>query len=297
MPKDIHQRDTAQQRSSRLLLAMGIIVLLGALAYFVLTLVVNRRTPASPDTRYTAENGISVYYESAVWPVCEMTEDATLGRALELASAQSSDDANYQVVLFQKGTKDTYEDFIGQSEKELKQAYGVISPRKVNLNIDGAAVTAVRCDIQAYYAVLATIEYDNHIPDLDKAIANAGFFMEKGGVLLFDMNTPYKHRNVLGENVFTFEEEDASCVWRNHYSAADRRVEIRVDIDYRETGEHFHEQFYEYTYDLDTIRAALEKHGFALESVCDGESFGPLTDESERYFFCAVKQYTQLEEQ
>ena len=137
MPKDIHQRDTAQQRSSRLLLAMGIIVLLGALAYFVLTLAVNRRTPASPDTRYTAENGISVYYESAVWPVCEMTEDATLGRALELASAQSSDDANYQVVLFQKGTKDTYEDFIGQSEKELKQAYGVISPRKVNLNIDG----------------------------------------------------------------------------------------------------------------------------------------------------------------
>ena len=55
MPKDIHQRDSAQQRSFRLLLAMGIIVLLGALAYFVLTLAVNRRTPASPDTRYTAE--------------------------------------------------------------------------------------------------------------------------------------------------------------------------------------------------------------------------------------------------
>ena len=48
--------------------------------------------------------------------------------------------------------------------------------------------------------------------------------------------------------------------------------------------------------DLDTIRAALEKHGFVLEKVCDGESFGPLTEESERYFFCAVKQYTQLEE-
>mgnify|MGYP005957460581 FL=1 len=85
---------------------------------------------------------------------------------------------------------------------------------------------------------VSTFDTFNHIPDLDKAIANAGFFMEKGGVLLFDMNTPYKHRNVLGENVFTFEEEDASCVWRNHYSAADRRVEISVDIDYRETGEH-----------------------------------------------------------
>ena len=188
MPKDIHQRDTAQQRSSRLLLAMGIIVLLGALAYFVLTLVVNRRTPASPDTHYTAENGISVYYESAVWPVCEMTEDSTLGRALELASAQSSDDANYQVVLFQKGTKDTYEDFIGQSEKELKQAYGVISPRKVNLSIDGAAVTAVRCDIQAYYAVLATIEYDSgdviYVSGLTKLASISDIVT---GILLFCM--------------------------------------------------------------------------------------------------------------
>ena len=50
------------------------------------------------------------------------------------------------------------------------------------------------------------------------------------------------------------------------------------------------------SYDLATIRAALEKHGFALESVCDGETFGPLTEESQRYFFCATKQYTQLEE-
>ena len=41
--------------------------------------------------------------------------------------------------------------------------------------------------------------------DLDKAIANAGFFMEKGGVLLFDMNTPYKHQEVLGENCFMDE--------------------------------------------------------------------------------------------
>ena len=144
--------------------------------------------------------------------------------------------------------------------------------------------------------VLTSGENGYGIPDLDTAIANAGFFMEKGGVFLFDMNTPYKHQKVLGDNAFTFEEEDAACVWRNHYNAADRKVEITVDIDYHETGEHFHEEFCEYTYDLATIRAALEKHGFALETVCDGETFGPLTEESQRYFFCATKQYTQLEE-
>ena len=161
MAKDINPQDSAQQRSSKLLMAMGIIVVLGILAYFILTLVVNRRTPSNPDTHYTAENGISVYYESSVWPVCEMTEDATLGHALQLASNADSDNANYQVVLFQRGDTSTYEDFIGQSESDLKSAYGVISPRKVNISVDGATVTAVRCDIQAYYAVLATIEYDS----------------------------------------------------------------------------------------------------------------------------------------
>ena len=60
MLKDIHTQDSSQQRASRLLLAMGVIVLLGALAYFGLTLAVNRRTLANPDTHFDAENGISV---------------------------------------------------------------------------------------------------------------------------------------------------------------------------------------------------------------------------------------------
>ena len=156
------------------------------------------------------------------------------------------------------------------------------------------------CSLDLYGTIrgaVSTFDTLNHIPDLDKAIANAAFFMEKGGVFLFDMNTPYKHQAVLGENVFTFEEEDARCVWRNHYDPDARRVTITVDIDYQETGEHFHEEFFEYTYTLEEITAALEKNGFTLESVCDGESFGPLTEESERYFFCAVKNYTQREEQ
>lgn len=161
MPKNIHTQDSSQQRASRLLLAMGVIVLVGALAYFVLSLVVNRRTPANPDTQYTADNGITLAYESAVWPVCEMTEDDTLGHALKLASGTDSDNANYQVVLLQRGDTSTYEDYIGQSEADLKTAYGVISPRKVTINVEGAAVTAVRCDIQAYYAVLATVTYDS----------------------------------------------------------------------------------------------------------------------------------------
>lgn len=161
MPREIDPHASAQKRTTKLLLIVGVIILIGAAAYFILTLVVNRSTPADPDTHYDAENGISVYYESALWPVCEMTEDETLGRALMLASGEDADDMNYQIVLLQRGDASTYPDYIENSEDDLRSAYGVISPRKVNIKIEGASVTAVRCDIQAYYAVLATVEYDS----------------------------------------------------------------------------------------------------------------------------------------
>lgn len=186
---------------------------------------------------------------------------------------------------------------IDQSEEMLC----VVRDKAEQLGLTGGLLLLQQdlCSLDLYgtiRAAVSTFDTFNHIADLDAAVANAGFFMEKGGVLLFDMNTPYKHKQVLADNVFTFEEDDARCVWSNHYSSELGRVEINIDIDYRETGEHFHEQFFEYTYTLETIRSALAKHGFRLESVCDGETFGPLRETSERYFFCAVKQYTQLEE-
>ena len=172
MPNDIDRNASAQRRTSKLLTAMGIFVGLGIIAYIILTLLVNRSVPANPDTRYTGTNGISVYYDSSIWSVCQMTEDDTLGTVLEVATADTSDGEDYEAVLLQRGTADTYEDFIGASEKDLKQAYGVIKPRKVNLTVDGAEVEAVRCDIQTSYAVLATITYPSgdihHVTALTK---------------------------------------------------------------------------------------------------------------------------------
>ena len=159
MPNEIDRNASAQRRTSKLLTAMGIFVGLGIIAYIILTLLVNRSVPANPDTRYTGTNGISVYYDSSIWSVCQMTEDDTLGTVLEVATADTSDGEDYEAVLLQRGTADSYESFIEDSEADLKQAYGVIKPRKVNLTVDGAEVEAVRCDIQTYYAVLATITY------------------------------------------------------------------------------------------------------------------------------------------
>lgn len=145
-------------------------------------------------------------------------------------------------------------------------------------------------------AAVSTFDTFNHIGPLDRfeqAIAKAAFFMEKGGVFLFDLNTPYKHAEVLGNETFDLDAEDAFCHWRNHYDPAAGRVDISIEIRDKETGEVFDENFSEYSYALDTVRALLDRYGFTLARLADGETFGEPRPDSQRWIFTAVKRYTQ----
>lgn len=86
--------------------------------------------------------------------------------------------------------------------------------------------------------------------------------MEKDGVFVFDLNTPYKHEKVLSGQTFDFDEDDAACRWSNRYDPQTGRVDLSIDIHYKDTGEDFHESFSEYSYPLDTVKALLTRYGF-----------------------------------
>ena len=53
---------------------------------------------------------------------------------------------------------------------------------------------------------------------------------EPGGLFLFDMNTVYKHREVLGDRVFVYETEAVYCVWENQYTPEDHTVSMNLEF-------------------------------------------------------------------
>lgn len=147
-------------------------------------------------------------------------------------------------------------------------------------------------------AAVSTFDTFSHIGPLDRfeqAIRKAAYFMEAGGVFVFDLNTPYKHQNILAGQTFDIEAEDASCHWTNRCDEITSAVQIDIDITYHDTGEHFHESFCEYSYPRETVETLLQRYGFAVARVADGEDFGPVRPDSPRWIFTAVKQYTQEE--
>ena len=147
-------------------------------------------------------------------------------------------------------------------------------------------------------AAVSTFDTYSHIGPLDRfeqAIRKAAYFMEKDGVFIFDLNTPYKHQHILAGQTFDIEAEDALCHWTNQYDGATGCVDISIDITYHDTAEQFHESFCEYSYPLETVETLLRRYGFAVARVADGEDFGPVRPDSPRWIITAVKQYTQEE--
>lgn len=134
----------------------------------------------------------------------------------------------------------------------------------------------------------------NHITDkraLEKAIAKVSLFLEKDCLFIFDVNTPYKHREVLGNNTFVLESDSVYCVWQNEYDEKTQKTNITLDIFEEEDGVYtrFTEEFSERAYEIEYLKTVLVKKGFEVLGVFDDLTENPLNEKSERAIFVAKK--------
>ncbi|MGD9560334.1 MAG: class I SAM-dependent methyltransferase [Oscillospiraceae bacterium] len=142
-------------------------------------------------------------------------------------------------------------------------------------------------------AAVSSFDTFNHLDKaaLESAIGRVALFLEPGGMLLFDVNTPYKHEQVLGNNTFQTKLEDgkSTFLWQNHYDPERGACEISIRL--KESGVvKFSETFWEYSHPLPFLEDLLARKGLKLCRVEDGETFGPVRAESERLLIAARKE-------
>ena len=135
----------------------------------------------------------------------------------------------------------------------------------------------------------------NHITDaenLKTALERVSLFLEKGCLFVFDVNTPYKHENVLSDNTFVFEEENIYCVWQNFYNKENAVTDISLDFFVEEDGlyERFSESFSERAYTVDFLENLLKDAGFSVKGVFGDMVQNPPKESEERIYLVAVKE-------
>jgi len=66
-------------------------------------------------------------------------------------------------------------------------------------------------------------------------------YLDPGGLFIFDFNTDYKYREVIGNQTIAENREDKSFIWENYYYEEERINEIGLSLFVKESslgGEH-----------------------------------------------------------
>lgn len=141
---------------------------------------------------------------------------------------------------------------------------------------------------------ICTLDSVNHLTtpeDVAAAFDRVGLFMNKDGLFVFDVNTIYKHREVLADNAFVFENENFFCAWQNT-PLNDDIIEINLDFFEEDNGVYYRssECFCERAYSDEALREMLVQAGFTVEAVYGDLSFeGPRPDEQRAIYVARMK--------
>ena len=140
---------------------------------------------------------------------------------------------------------------------------------------------------------VCTLDSINHLAckeDVFETFKKVSLFAEPDGLFIFDVNTPYKHKFVLADNTFVFENDEVYCVWQNFLNDDDS-VDISLDLFEKDGESYFRasESFSEISIPLDEIKNMLCESGFEVLGVYDGYENREVSDNSERAVFVARK--------
>ena len=138
---------------------------------------------------------------------------------------------------------------------------------------------------------VSTLDSINHLDCADsvkKAFYNAGLFMNPDGMFIFDINTVYKHREILGNNTFVYDTDDVFCVWQNTLND-DNSVDIALDF-FAPDGDAYYrssEEFTERAYEIDDIKKWLKEAEFEVLDIFDDISLEPIKETTQRAVIAA----------
>ena len=115
-------------------------------------------------------------------------------------------------------------------------------------------------------------------------------YLDPGGIFIFDMNTVYKFRDLLGEQTIAENRDDCSFIWDNYYYEDEMVNEYDLTIFVREENglfRKYQETHYEKAYTRETVLRLLEAAGLRAEAVYDDYSEAEAGPDSERLVFVA----------
>lgn len=151
------------------------------------------------------------------------------------------------------------------------------------------------CTVGTVVCVCDSINYvleDEEVVETFKRVNN---YLFPKGLFIFDFNTDYKYREVIGDTTIAENREDCSFIWENFYDEESRINEYDLTVFVRKDAEfesiegseeqlfrRFQETHFQRGYDLQEMLHFVEEAGLEFVCATDADTEGEVTKTTER---------------
>lgn len=145
--------------------------------------------------------------------------------------------------------------------------------------------------VRAAVCCTDSLNYLKNIGEVEKFFKLCRNYIEKNGVLIFDVNTPYKFENIYSDKDYIIENSEGSMLcWSCDYNRENRSCRFLLTVfSPCEDGkwQREDEEQQEYAYEINELKELLENNGFAVKNIYGELSHSaPAADEHRVHFVC-----------
>lgn len=144
--------------------------------------------------------------------------------------------------------------------------------------------------VRAIVSICDSMNYLTSEEDLLKVFKLVNNYLDPDGIFIFDLNTPYKYREILGDSVIAENREECSFIWENIFYEEEAVNEYDLTIFRREEGglyRKYEETHFQKAFELDRVKELLMQAGMAFVAEYDAFTREAPKPESERVYFVA----------
>lgn len=144
--------------------------------------------------------------------------------------------------------------------------------------------------VRAVVSICDSMNYILEEADLREVFRLVNNYLDPGGIFIFDMNTIYKYKELLGETTICENREEGSFIWENYYEEEEQINQYDLTLFIKEKEElyrKYEETHFQRAYEVEKVRELLEEAGMEFVTAYDAFTHDNVKEDSERIYIVA----------
>lgn len=145
--------------------------------------------------------------------------------------------------------------------------------------------------VKAVVSICDSVNYITEEEDLLEVFRLVNNYLDPKGMFIFDFNTEYKYREILGDCTIAENRDACSFIWDNYYYEEEQINEYELSLFIQEEDSDLYRKYeethFQKAYTYETMRRLIEESGLEFVTAYDAFTHDAPTEKSERIYMIA----------